>query len=257
MKVKTKSPLKSKPLRYVAQSADEAIDDLLNEKISFFLISIIFLSYVIFQEWYRFYNPVSQPPVFATVILGLMILLCLYLAVKNFLKLKHMKLGRDGERAVGQYLEELRESGCRVYHDIVGDRFNVDHVLISEKGIYVIETKTYSKPAFGNPVISYDGESIKINGHDTVSDIIVQAKAAANHIKGILKESTGNEYEPFPVILFPGWFIDGKGNRDGKLWVLEPKAFKKFFEAQPNKLKPESVNLVSYHLSRHIRTHLN
>lgn len=119
----------------------------------------------------------------------------------------------------------------------------------------MIETKTYSKPAFGNPVISYNGETIKINGHDTVNDIIVQAKAAANHIKGILKESTGTEYEPFPVILFPGWFIDGKGNRDGKLWVLEPKAFRKFFEAQPNKLTPESVNLASYHLSRHIRTH--
>ena len=104
MKMKTKSPLKSKPLRYLAQSADEAIDELLNEKVTFYFISIIFLAYVIFQEWYRFYKPVSQPPILSTIILGLILLLCIYLAVKNFLKLKHMKLGRDGERAVGQYL---------------------------------------------------------------------------------------------------------------------------------------------------------
>ncbi len=42
-------------------------------------------------------------------------------------------------------------------------------------------------------------------------------------------ESTGKNYEPFPVVLFPGWFVNGNGNTKGKQWVLEPKAFRKFF----------------------------
>jgi hypothetical protein len=50
------------------------------------------------------------------------------------------------------------------YHDIVGDSFNVDHVVISAKGIYVIETKTYSKPASGAANITYDGQQLLVNG---------------------------------------------------------------------------------------------
>ena len=37
---------------------------------------------------------------------------------------------RHGERAVGQYLERLRESGPRVFHDVPGVGFNLDHVVI-------------------------------------------------------------------------------------------------------------------------------
>lgn len=165
-----------------------------------------------------------------------------------------MKQGRDGERVVGQFLESLRESGCHVFHDIVGDSFNVDHVVISNKGIYVIETKTYSKPASGNATINYDGQKILVNGKSTYRDIPVQAKAATSYIKKILNDSTGKEYDPFPVVLFPGWFVEGSGNKKGKLWVLEPKAFRKFLDAQAVKLSPEDVKLASYHLSRHIRS---
>jgi hypothetical protein len=66
-------------------------------------------------------------------------------------------------------------------------------------------------------------------------------------------DSTGKEYTLFPVVLFPGWYGEGGGNRQGKMWVLEPKAFRKFLDAQQVKLSPEDVRLASYHLSRHIR----
>lgn len=36
----------------------------------------------------------------------------------------------EGERAVGQFLEQLREQGFHVFHDVVGTGFNVDHVLV-------------------------------------------------------------------------------------------------------------------------------
>jgi len=165
-----------------------------------------------------------------------------------------LKLGRNGERAVGQYLELFRESGCHIFHDIVGDSFNVDHVVISDKGIYVVETKTYSKPASGKATINFDGQQILVNGKATYKDIPVQAKAATSFIKKIINDSTGKDFEPFPVILFPGWYVQGNGNSQGKLWVLEPKAFKKFLDRQTVKLSAEDVKLASYHLSRHIRT---
>lgn len=62
------------------------------------------------------------------------------------------------------------------------------------------------------------------------TDIIVQMTAATSYIIKILIESTGKTYEPFPVVLFSGWFVEGSGNKKGRLWVLEPKAFRKFLE---------------------------
>jgi hypothetical protein len=57
-------------------------------------------------------------------------------------RIKELRLGRDGEKIVAEQLECLRESGAQVFHDVPGDGFNLDHVVISNHGIYAIETKT-------------------------------------------------------------------------------------------------------------------
>ena len=64
----------------------------------------------------------------------------------------------DWERAVGQTLEALRRKGYRVFHDLIGEGFNLDHVIISEHGVFSVETKTYSKPAKGGCKIIYNGD---------------------------------------------------------------------------------------------------
>lgn len=254
MKNDSKSPLKDKPLRYVAQSADETIDDLVYDRLLGYYSAVVITGIVICWEWYRYYNPQESSPIGVTILAGIFCLFCIYKFWIHFRKLNNLKLGRNGERAVGQYLELFRESGCHVYHDILGNGFNVDHVVISNKGIFVVETKTYSKPASGKATVIFDGQKILINGHQSLSDIITQVKAATSYLKGILQDSTGKEFEPFSVVLFPGWYVEGDGNRQGKMWVLEPKAFRKFLDAQQVKLSPEDVKLASYHLSRHIRT---
>lgn len=254
MAKKTKSPLKDRPLRYVAQSSDEAIEDLLTERVIMYLtVAGMFLVMAIW-EWIRYFSPLNHPPYLSTFIATIVIPICAYKLVQKYKILQRYKLGRDGERAVGQYLESTKESGSYVYHDIFGDNFNIDHVLISPKGIFVIETKTYSKPVKGEAKINYDGTKILINGSEPMTNALVQAKAGACHIKEILKESTGKDFIPFPVVLYPGWYVSGDGNRKGEAWVLNPKAFTSFIEKQTNKLSNDDVKLASYHLSRHIRT---
>lgn len=254
MNVKTRSPLKDKPLRYVAQSTDEAIDDLVIEKILGHYTVVVIVLMILAHEWQRYYWPLAKPPILMTIFGGGVCIFSIYKFVKHYRKLKNLKLGRNGERAVGQYLESYREFGCKIFHDIKGDSFNVDHVLISDKGIFVIETKTYSKPEKGDAKIDFDGQRILVNGKESQTDIIVQVTAATSYIKKVLKDSTGKDFEPFPVVLFPGWFVGGNGNKQGKLWVLEPKAFEKFLGYRTVILSPGDVALASYHLSRHIRT---
>jgi hypothetical protein len=58
--------------------------------------------------------------------------------------MRTLRQGIEGEKAVGQFLERLREQRYQVFHDLVGDGFNVDHVLIGPAGVFTIETKTSS-----------------------------------------------------------------------------------------------------------------
>ena len=155
-KVKKKSPIKGKPLRYVGQSLDERIDKLINEDIVNYLIASVLAVCLTAYEWWRYYKNPTPNPKTITFVTSLIVIVCAYKVFKIMKDVKALKLGRDGERAVGQYLDKLREKGHRIFHDLLGDNFNLDHVIISEKGIFVIETKTYSKPVKGEAKIYFD-----------------------------------------------------------------------------------------------------
>jgi hypothetical protein len=53
--------------------------------------------------------------------------------------------GAVGEERLGQRLDGLVERGARVLHDrrIPGSHANIDHIVISEAGVYVIDAKRY------------------------------------------------------------------------------------------------------------------
>ncbi len=82
----------------------------------------------------------------------------------------------------------------------------------------------------------------------------MQARAQAAWLERLLAESTGRQMEVFPVVVFPGWFIEQTEGSLRNIWVLEPKALPKFLENVPQCLAPEDVKLASFHLSRFIRS---
>lgn len=255
MKQKKKSPLKDKPLRYVGQSVDEKIDQLINDGALPYVMICLFVVFWAGFEWWRYFKHPPPYPILATLFALIVVLFSVYKIWKILKKLKTLKLGRDGERAVGQFLDDLREKGYRIYHDIVGDNFNIDHVIISKKGIYVVETKTYSKPEKGRSKIYFDGEELSIDALGKQTKPIIQVNSASNWLKGILRETTGKEFAVKPVVLFPGWFVEStKEGKKSNTWVLNPKALPSYIENQPNIISQEDVKLASFHLTRYIRT---
>jgi len=255
MKHKKKSPLKDKPLRYVGQSVDEKIDQLINDgELPYFLISVLAF-YLAGYEWWRYFNNPPPSPKIVTLLAILIIAFSIYKIRKIRTKIKRLELGRDGERAVGQFLDNLRTNGYCIYHDIIGDRFNIDHVIISKKGIYVIETKTYSKPCNGNPKIYYDGKKLKIDGLGTLTKPIIQVNTSSQWLIKLLQKKTGKKFSIKPVILFPGWFVHStEEGKKANTWVLNPKALPTYIANQPDIISEEDIKLVSYCISRYIRT---
>jgi len=253
--VKTRSPLKVPPLRNPGQSLDEELQRLfLDSFLPYFLVASTLCAYAVI-EWMRYYRPLPPTPWFATVVAIVAVLYSAYKVHKLRPKIHALKLGRDGEKFVGQALEELRTGGAIVLHDITSNGFNVDHVVISFKGIFVIETKTRSKPKGRDTKIVYDGEKLLIDGWTMAPDPLKQVWANTSWIRDLLMESTGKSFPVRPVLLFPGWYVDPVGaHAHDKVWVLTPKALPAFIANEKTTLSLEDVKMATCHLSRYIRS---
>jgi len=184
--------------------------------------------------------------------------LSIYQVQKILPKIRALKLGRDGEKVVGQSLENLRTGGAIVLHDIMAKDakdFNVDHVVISYQGIFVIETKTYSKPKGRDAKVVFDGEKLLVDGWAPSRDPIKQVQANAAWVHELLEESTGKSFPVKSVLLCPGWYVETAGARArDRVWVLNPKALAAFLAQEKSGLSLEDVKMATCHLSRYIRT---
>lgn len=255
MKEEKRSPLKDKPLRNPGQSLDEAIGKLIDEEsMPYFAAAFVAVVLAIY-EWYRWYSGAPPQPLAFTLVAIVTVAYATVKIIRTFSTVTRMKLGRDGERVVGQFLDRLREQGCHIYHDILGDKFNIDHVVVGPKGIFIVETKTISKRGRGEAKIIFDGEQLLVQGVKLDRDPIVQARAEASWLRDVLFESTGRKVSIRPIVTFPGWYVDPppKGGRFD-VWVLNTKAIPAFIEHERDTLTPEDVKLLSYHLSRYVRS---
>jgi hypothetical protein len=250
---RTFSPLKGKPLRLPGQSADEQLFDLQYDKVLTPILIAAMLVLLAVVEWLRFYLAAPPAPWLYSVFALGAVVYAAYRVARVRPHIAHLRQGRDGERVVGQYLERLREKGYQVFHDVVGERFNVDHVLIGPGGIFSVETKTYSKPVGREPKIEFDGEVLKLQGVTPERNAVVQAKAQASWLRELLSESTGRKLRVRPVILFPGWYVQHAAGAKRDVWVLNPKALGDFLDHEEQVMSEADVKLASTHLSRFVR----
>lgn len=153
--------------------------------------------------------------------------LCLVISSISFLtthgsKYANYILGFHGERVVGEHLNRLMLDGCEVFHDlVVDDKWNIDHIIVSPRGVFVIETKTRRKP------IGDNGHKVIFNGTDlefsTWKDQhgLKQAADNARWVADFLTKSTGERVNATPILTLPGWWVERKGK--GTVNVLNPK----------------------------------
>jgi hypothetical protein len=251
-----RSPLKANPLHNPGQSLDAAIQDLVIDRVfGIFMAGTLFTVLAII-EWLQLWLESPPKPIPLTVIAVLIWIFGYYRLVKVKGKLTALKQGRDGEKAVGQYLEKLRQQGAEVYHDIPASNFNVDHVVIAPQGVFVIETKTISKPISGRADICIKDGKVWANGQELERNPMEQVQAIAKWVSELLQDTTGKSYPTIGVVVFPGWFVKpDRQSRTQRIWLLNPKALPAFITAEPAILPAADVKLASYHLSRYVRTH--
>jgi hypothetical protein len=250
--MKRRSPIDEPPLRAAAQSLQEDRFNLVLDRLLMpAVIAIVFVVQWLGDLW-RSYTDAPPTP----WVSGLFALIAVAYAgwrIKPALNDLHsLRLGIEGERSVGQGLEELRQQGYAVYHDIVGTRSNVDHVLVGPAGGFTVETKAQGKLSRGKHEILVQGDAILANGQPLRRDPAPQARWQAKWIFRILRRSTGRAYPVVPIIVFPGWFVTRKSKPAG-LHVMNDKELPRFLSREPRRLNLEEISMARTHLEMFIR----
>lgn len=251
-KTKPKSPLKIPPRkRLPGQSLDEEIQYIINDKSGGYAFLLAFCFAFMVSEWAKYLFDIPHSPVLVSICCLVIMGYALYHIFQYRHRIQRLKRGRDGERVVAEHLDDLREKGYIILHDVLGENFNIDHVIIGRTGVYLAETKTYSKP-FPHARIVYDGEDLTIAGARPVNNITGQVKALCNWLKPIVKTAIEKDIFIRPVLLFPGWYTETDG-KNPDIWVLEPKALPKFIQNEKNQdiLSKKEIKDITMEILRH------
>jgi hypothetical protein len=248
-----RSPIKQKPLRSPGESLAEERDRILEEQLIPPAMTAAFAAVFAGVEWWRWLNQAPPQPFAFSLGAVAVVAFFVYRLLRARPRLHAVRLGLDGERAVGQYLEANRDSDWHVFHDIPGPGFNIDHVVISPRGVFAIETKTFSKPMRGQAIVNYDGEKVLVDGFAPERDPIVQARAARDWIRDLLLDTTGIRYPVRGVVVFPGWWVESqKTGKRPDVWVLNEKAFVKWVANEIVVIKSEDAALAASRLVNYV-----
>jgi hypothetical protein len=185
-----KSPLKTRPFRNPGQSLDEELANLLDDRVIPYFVCASALFVLALMEWLGYLTSSPRHPILFTILAGGSIGFLIVRVLQLRRRAWNLRLGRDGERLVGQSLEELRLVGAEVFHDVLGDGFNLDHVVISDRGVFVIETKTRSKPKTGGKV-TFDQKAIRDTRRGSVSRVVGGSSAGKHQARRVGTRTEG------------------------------------------------------------------
>ena len=212
-------------------------------------MAIVFLVFA-GLEWWRYYGPYRAEPVAYSLLAAIVLIYAGVRMLRLWPHLRDLKAARDAENDIGQFVDSLRQRGYRIFYDVVGNGFNLDHVLIGPAGIFILETKT---PGKANGPVVFDGEKIRVNGGEPERHTILQARKHANWVRGLLAECTGHDFEVRPVLMYAERSVEWTGRKNRTIWVVNPKWLTSFLDHEPLRLSSEDIHLASFHLSRFAR----
>ncbi|MDF1556152.1 MAG: nuclease-related domain-containing protein [Deferrisomatales bacterium] len=137
-----------------------------------------------------------------------------------------LRLGLDGERAVGEELNQLMLKGCRVFHDVLGERFNIDHVVVGPAGVWAVETKARAKKGKGKDSarVTCDGQHLRFPGW-TEKEPLEQAQRQAVWLGKWLTSAVGEPVVVRSALALPGWFVERKAPADPVVFNPRNSAF--------------------------------
>jgi hypothetical protein len=149
-------------------------------------------------------------------------------------------IGAEGERIMGRSLDGLRNEGIAVLHDrrIPGTNANIDHIVVSRAGVFVIDTKHYRGRVEQRDVGGWFNTKLRLYVGDRDRTMLLDGiERQAEVAKNVLAREQGSDGVPItPVLLFmaiENWsLLRLRPLRFGSVYVLWGKALGKLVRAE-------------------------
>lgn len=127
--------------------------------------------------------------------------------------LRRVRLGFEGERHVGEALNQLMLSGYRVFHDfLITDKprsiRNIDHIVIGPNGVFAVETKARRKIKSENGAKVIVVKDALEYPWGTNQRDLAQAQENAKWLADWLSKMSERPIDVGSILVLPGWFID-------------------------------------------------
>jgi hypothetical protein len=126
---------------------------------------------------------------------------------------RRIRLGFEGERHVGEALNQLMLAGYRVFHDfLITDKprriRNIDHIVIGTNGVFAVETKTRRKMKGDNGAKVTVLEDALRYPWGIDRDDLAQAQQDARWLADWLSKMSEGSVNVGSLLVLPGWFIE-------------------------------------------------
>jgi hypothetical protein len=160
---------------------------------------------------------------------------------------RRLNRGECAELHIADTLEELRVDGYKPIHDIVGENFNVDHVLVGPGGVFAIETKFRS----GRGEITFrNGEGLFVGERAEEKDCLKQARGNAAAVAQIIQETCRKREWVTPLVVFVGEWRVKDDWHDTDVRVFTPDRLSRYIRSRQPRLRRGEVELIASHLER-------
>ncbi len=153
--------------------------------------------------------------------------------------------GAAGERALGESLDRLAQEGMSVLHDrrIPGSRANIDHLVVSAAGVFVVDPKKYAGKVERRDVGGWfrTDERLYVGRRDRTK-LVVGARRQQDVVRRVLADA-GEHHVPVSAALCfldAEWGIFPSPFRLDGVHVVWPGALGKVLRAA-GPLKPDDV----------------
>ncbi|GHE21410.1 nuclease-related domain-containing protein [Halomonas urumqiensis] len=148
------------------------------------------------------------------VLCSVLVLVYCFLLMRDFQRIRRLKLGLACELAVGQELERLIRPEAHpfyVFHDVPSDGATIDHVVVTPHGVFVVETRARTRP------FSPSGEEIDLVHVEPTRlrfpgwserQPLDKTRRVTRWLSNWLAELIGKPVPVMGVLTLPGWKVE-------------------------------------------------
>lgn len=166
-----------------------------------------------------------------------------------------LRTGLEAEIAMGQELDQLMREGAVVFHDFPAEGFNIDHVVLTPKGMYAVETKGRMKLDRGggkkDATVEFNGKVLSFpewRGNEALE----QAKRQAKWLEKWISSAVGESIGVMPVVALPGWWVERSGRGDVR--VISGREAPALLNGwQSDAFSEQMMKRISHQLEQHCR----